>query len=211
LNNTYYVYAYLRQDGTPYYIGKGIGQRAWKHVKQDITHPPKDTKRIILLKEQLSEVDAFNLEKQLIAQHGRIDTGTGILRNRTDGGDGTGGIIRSKTTCEHCNTLVDLQNYKRWHGDNCIGVRGPTSFPGSGRAPAKKCPHCDIECRPGVYSKYHGENCKKIALRKELPKIHCVHCNRFITNFNYPRYHGDMCKINPTSSRYVGDRVSQTV
>ena len=161
MNNTYYVYAYLRQDGTPYYIGKGIGQRAWKHVKRDPTHPPKDTTRIVLLKEQLTEDDAFDLEKQLIAQYGRIDVGSGILRNRTNGGEGARGIIRARLTCAKCGTNSDPGNYKKYHGDNCIGLRKKTEFPGKGNSPKKECCYCGLLSCPGNHKKYHGEMCWK--------------------------------------------------
>jgi hypothetical protein len=49
---------------------------------------PKDRPRI-LIQEFPSEEDAFEAEKFLIAYYGRIDLGTGCLRNLTDGGEGT--------------------------------------------------------------------------------------------------------------------------
>lgn len=81
----YYTYAYLREDGTPYYIGKGRGNRidsynrTWK--------PPSKEKRLFL-KQNLSEEDALKHEIYLISVLGRKDLETGILRNMTDGGDG---------------------------------------------------------------------------------------------------------------------------
>ena len=87
MNNTYYVYQYLREDGTPYYIGKGKNRRAW--VKQRAIPLPTDLTNIQILKENLTESEAFELESKLIAYYGRKDNGTGILRNLTDGGEGS--------------------------------------------------------------------------------------------------------------------------
>ena len=92
----YYTYAYLREDGTPYYIGKGRGDRAYKKGSRVFAPPPKN--RIIKLKQNLTEEEAFKHEIYMIALFGRKDLGTGILHNRTDGGEGLSGAIRSKET-----------------------------------------------------------------------------------------------------------------
>jgi hypothetical protein len=93
----YYTYAYLREDRTPYYIGKGKGNRAYRRRNKGIK-PPKDKSRILILKKNLTEEESFRHEIYMIAVFGRNDLGTGILHNKTDGGDGTSGWIPSEET-----------------------------------------------------------------------------------------------------------------
>ena len=93
----YYTYAYLRENRTPYYIGKGKGNRAYGRRYKGIK-PPKDKSRILILKKNLTEEEAFRHEVYMIAVLGRKDLGTGILHNRTDGGEGASGTVVSKET-----------------------------------------------------------------------------------------------------------------
>jgi hypothetical protein len=86
----FYTYAYLRKDGTPYYIGKGRGRRAYDK-KHTVFVPPEE--RILFLKKNLLEEEAYQHEMYMISVLGRKDLGSGILHNKTDGGDGTRGVL----------------------------------------------------------------------------------------------------------------------
>ena len=92
--NEFYVYLYLREDNTPYYVGKGKGARAWRKGKGEV-YPPTDFTKIKISAHNLTESEAFTLEKKIIKIFGRKDNSTGILRNKSDGGEGPSGRIQT--------------------------------------------------------------------------------------------------------------------
>lgn len=81
----FYTYIWLRGDGTPYYVGKGSGDRAFKNRLRRIGYPPPSDRIVITYHE--SESLALEAEKALILLYGRKDIGSGCLANLTDGGD----------------------------------------------------------------------------------------------------------------------------
>jgi hypothetical protein len=118
MKNNYYTYAYLREDGTPYYIGKGKGNRAFYGKRQGF-RAPKDRTRILILKKNLTEEEALRHEIYMIAVYGRKDLGTGILWNFTDGGEGTSGRVVSEETKQKQSQA--MRGRKPW----CAGKKIP--------------------------------------------------------------------------------------
>jgi len=97
MDNLFYTYAFLREDRTPYYVGKGKGNRAYRKRLKGVKRP-QDEKRILILKKGLTEQEAFRHEKYMIAVFGRKDLGTGILLNRSEGGEGNSGYRHTEKT-----------------------------------------------------------------------------------------------------------------
>lgn len=79
----FYVYQYNDKTGNPVYIGKGCGRRAVQlHAYVNI----ESHDQIVILKDKLTEQEAWDLEVQLIADIGRECNGTGPLKNLSPGG-----------------------------------------------------------------------------------------------------------------------------
>lgn len=90
----YYVYAYIRDKdsdtakaGSPYYIGMGTFRRAFD--KKHRVEIPASKSNIIIISKNLTNFGARVLERKLIRWYGRKDLGTGILHNKSDGGEAT--------------------------------------------------------------------------------------------------------------------------
>jgi len=131
----YYTYAYLREDRTPYYIGKGEKNRAyrrhWRSKSRGGYFDPPPIDRILILKKFSSEYDAYKHEIYMISIFGRKDLGTGILRNLTNGGEGMNGVSpwnRGKTgTCPEHQKEINRQMMKKRYenGLNVSGANNP--------------------------------------------------------------------------------------
>jgi hypothetical protein len=112
MKNKYYVYFYLRDDGTPYYIGKGTGKRAYsKHLGRKNTpdFKPKDENKILIYKTDLTENEAFDLEKEMIAEFG-LKSENGMLINLTYGGEGSSGYKHTQESIEKLRNFL-LENH----------------------------------------------------------------------------------------------------
>ncbi len=87
------VYQHIRQDtGEIFYIGIGESERRAHDMKgrNDIWHSiARKTKVIVeIIKKDITREEARSMERKLISEYGRRDKMTGVLANKSIGGEG---------------------------------------------------------------------------------------------------------------------------
>lgn len=107
---TFYAYVYVDpRDGKPFYVGKGQGRRARKHLVQTSNRGMAarlDELRAAGLEPEIStyacdnEAHALELERVLIEAYGRLVDGSGCLVNILEAGDRSGGFAGRRHTEE---------------------------------------------------------------------------------------------------------------
>jgi hypothetical protein len=99
MKSNYCVYTHKRKtDGVIFYVGKGSIKRSRdKNYRNEHWHNTvnKHGYVIEIISKNLSESEAFELEKKLISFYGRKDKGLGPLVNWSDGGEGVSGLIHN--------------------------------------------------------------------------------------------------------------------
>jgi hypothetical protein len=123
----FYVYVYRdprpSKNNQPVYVGKGTGDRDLSHWSRGSHNKPFQDfishlkqRGLVATCERVfeteNEEEAFAKEMQLIELYGRRDTKTGSLFNRTNGGEGASGAIRTAEEKEY-NRIDSLDKWQR--------------------------------------------------------------------------------------------------
>lgn len=179
--NVFYVYIYLdpRKPGSfdygefhfdfePFYVGKGSKNQYLVHLTSDWKSYKTNKIRkiqslglqpsIIKYKENLTEQEAFDLEKKLIKTIGRLDLEHGPLTNLTDGGDGASGLsresiekqakqLRGRTAATHSSVARQAEKIRGRTAANDLGRARQAEKMRGERNPMK---------RPEVVEKFRG-------------------------------------------------------
>ena len=195
-NDIYCVYAYLRKDGTPYYIGKGQKYRPYNNhrYKGKGIQTPKDKSRIQIIAHRLLESESFLLEIKLIALYGRKDLGTGILRNMTDGGEGGSGYVIADEQRRRRSEQQTGKKKHPGHGENVRRAKIGSKYSEEHCMNISKSNKGKHSMKFGPQSEEHKNNISKANKDRPKPKVTCPHCGLVGGKSAMERWHFNNCK-----------------
>lgn len=208
MQNIYYVYLYVKPDGTVFYVGKGKEDRYLHHLQEAKKPKSKDKNKLKIstirkilkqglepdirfIDKNLSEEQAFELEEFLISEIGRIDLGTGTLTNLTNGGEGSSGVIVSEETRHKRRLKMQGElnpNYGCKDTPEMIEAKRQ-------RMLGRKMLPCSEERKEKIRQATTGvKKSTTINMRKPRSKVICPHCNKEGGSNTMRRWHFDNCK-----------------
>ena len=183
------VYKHTRQDiNQIFYVGISVNNKRafnkcqrnkiWKGIVSRTNY------NVEILFENLTWEEACQKEIEFIKKYGRIDNGTGILANLTDGGDGT---INHKHT-QFSKNKIGLS----WKGK----IRGPQSDEHKNKMLETKKENKSFRgAHKGVPRT--EETKQKIRDKLLLNEYECNFCGKKGVNSVMFRWHFDNCKLAP--------------
>lgn len=200
------------EGGHTYYVGQGNYNRPYKpHPyrghKRNPCIKPKDKNQIVIIKDNLTEQEAKDLEIKLIAKHGRIDLGEGYLINKTDGGEGNNGYIvseetrrklseasKGKTHTEETRKKLSEASKGRIHTEES---RRKMSELKKGRKRGSFTEETKRKMSEAAKGKIFTEDHRRklSEASKNRPFVKCIHCGKSSQQpSNINRWHNDNCK-----------------
>ena len=122
-NRDFYVYKHSRLDNnTCFYVGKGKGKRAYKPKRNKFYNNVRNSCgcKVVIIKNNLTEEEAFNLETEVIEDYvfvfgyginieGYRDFSNNYLTNFTWGGEGVSGYKFSEEQKQNLRTVIIKQ------------------------------------------------------------------------------------------------------
>jgi hypothetical protein len=194
-NTIYYVYAYIRLNGTPYYVGKGKGKRAYSK-QHSVWVPNKDSGQIVILEKNLTEIGALAIERRLIRWWGKKHEG-GLLYNKADGGEGvTGYNIGHSCSEETKKKLSKIKMGKSY--PKLTEANRKTGEKRKGTTLSKETKEkLKVSRSKWSFSEEHKKNLSITQIGKKHPvkSVTCPICEKTGNPGGMARYHFDNCKF----------------
>jgi hypothetical protein len=119
----YYVYLLCKPDATPFYVGKGKGDRIHQHEREarkgHMCHKCNTIRKVWRSGDEIYKIKvlltdnegvAFWVERTLIALYRSLDV---RLCNLTDGGQGTSGVIPTAETIAKRRAMAESKEYRQ--------------------------------------------------------------------------------------------------
>lgn len=232
MDTNYYTYMLVDpRSGAPFYVGKGKNRRCYQHVAEARTtnrnsHKCNVIRKILSLgmepvvkvvDSDLTESVAFELEEFLIQEIGRSDRHGGLLTNKTNGGEGASGAIRTPEMKQKLSDFVTKNN--PMHRDDVrLKTTGENHW-AFGKPALNLGSKWTDEQRAAQSERFSGENhnmfgkpcseARKAAIKaattgvkksttinmcKPKSKVECPHCGKVGGSNTMHRWHFDNCK-----------------